>query len=270
MEKDSLLKTDDWVSRQLLPRPVQAFFALAPLRRLIVRRVSPAGMYEWVIARTRYIDAVFSQVQQLGFAQTILLGAGFDSRAVRFRSELGGLQVFELDAPTTQAAKISQYHRRGIEVPKNLNFVGINFERESLAKRLEEAGFLEDARTLVIMEGVTQYLIPEAVYATLETISSRIARGSWLVFDYAHASAIGPEISGKDEIETAERLARSGETWQFGLEEQLLAPLLERYHFKIIDRKNPRELEVLNFKNRDGRVAYHISDTQSIVTAEKA
>ena len=35
----------------------------------------------------------------------MILGAGYDSRAFRFENELGGVKVFELDHPGTQARK---------------------------------------------------------------------------------------------------------------------------------------------------------------------
>jgi len=269
LEKDPRLRTNDWVARLLLPRLVQAIFVIPPFRRLIVRRLSPPGTYEWVIARTRYIDAIFTRVPELGFSQVVFLGAGFDSRAIRFSSELKGLPIFELDAPTTQAAKISQYRKRKINVPENLSFVGIDFEKQSLAQRLEEAGSRSGVKTLVVMEGVTQYLRPDAVHAALQTLSAYVGSGSWLVFDYAHASAVGPGLDGKDEKRMAKSLEKSGETWQFGLEEDQLDPLLASYQFKVIDQKNPHELEEIDFKNEEGKISHHIIGVQSIVTAVK-
>ena len=46
----------------------------------------------------------------------VILGAGYDSRALRFAHELKGMRVFEVDHPGTQARKMgillrSIYHR---------------------------------------------------------------------------------------------------------------------------------------------------------------
>jgi methyltransferase (TIGR00027 family) len=269
MEKDPRYRTNDWVARRLLPRFIQVLFWLPPARRLVTRRLGPPGTYEWVIARTHYVDALFSRAKAEGFAQVVLLGAGFDSRAIRFQRELSDMAVFELDAPTTQAAKTGQYKKRRIPVPINLHFVPVNFEKEDLAQRLEESGFANGSKTLILMEGVTQYIAPEAIYKTMNIIRDHVGKGSWMVFDYAHASAVGRGTAGKDEILMAKRLAKSGETWQFGLSDDEVGPFLARFGFKIIDQKNPRELEQAYFKDAQGSIAGHISDAQSIVIAER-
>ena len=267
MEKDPRYRTDDWVARRLLPRFIQVLFWFPPARRLVTRRLGPPGTYEWVIARTHYVDALFSHAE--GFAQALLLGAGFDSRAIRFQRELSDTSVFELDAPTTQAAKIGQYKKRKIPVPLNLRFVPINFEKENLAEKLEESGFVKGLKSLVLMEGVTQYIAPEAICNTMSTIRDHVGKGSWLVLDYAHASAVGTRITGRDEVLMQKRLAKSGESWQFGLSDDEVGPFLARFGFKIVDQKNPRDLEQAYFKDALGSITGHVSDAQSIVVAER-
>ena len=232
--------------------------------------LGPRGMYEWVIARTRYVDAIFECASSAGFVQVLLLGAGFDSRAIRFQSAMRRLSIFELDAATTQNAKIEQFRKRSIGIPDNLRFVAINFEKENLGQRLQEAGFIQGAKTLVLMEGVLQYLAPDAVYATLETIMDHVGNGSWLVFDYAHASALRGEGGGRDERQVTKKLAGFRESWQFGLAEKEVEPLLAKFGFKLLDLKHPRDLEEAYFKDARGRIVGHVNNTQSIVMAERS
>ena len=85
MEDNLLYRTDDWVAKLLLPRKLQLLFRIPFSRTLMIRMLGPRGMYEWVIARTRYVDAVFARAATRGFTQVLLLGAGFDSRAIRSR-----------------------------------------------------------------------------------------------------------------------------------------------------------------------------------------
>jgi O-methyltransferase involved in polyketide biosynthesis len=66
---------------------------------------------------------------------------GFDTRALRFQTEGGDTRIFELDVPITQQAKLGQYQRRGLSIPANVTFIAIDFDRESLSERLEEAGY---------------------------------------------------------------------------------------------------------------------------------
>ncbi|MGA2614014.1 MAG: SAM-dependent methyltransferase [Spirochaetia bacterium] len=269
MEKRAAFRSGDWVAPLLLPRKMQALFKVPVFRRLLTRVFGPEGVYEWVIARTRYIDGVFERALSSGFAQVLIIGAGFDTRAIRFKTGERGLKVFELDAPTTQNAKLGQYKARRIAVPPSVSFVAIDFEKESIRERLSESGFCAGARTLVIAEGVFQYLKPEAAMATLQAIKELAGAGSWFVFDYAHASALRGEGSSYGEARTVRGVRKLGESWQYGLDEQEVKPLLAKYSFTLVDLKSPRGLEDLYFKNEDGKVMASINGTQSIALAQK-
>jgi methyltransferase (TIGR00027 family) len=269
LETNSLYKCNDWVAPLLLPKKIQLIFKLAATRKALIRALAPEGIYEWVIARTKYIDALFLRASTEGFSQVVLFGAGFDSRGIRFQSELKGMKVFELDAPATQSAKIEQYRNRGIFVPTNLLFVPIYFDHESVEDKLHQAGFCKGTKTLAVAEGVTQYLKPEAVFATLQTIRDEVGEGSWLVFDYAHASVLKGDSStygGKRMMKGVNRLR---ESWQFGLEDAEVEPLLMRYGFRLLDRKSPKDLEEVYFKDKTDRIIGRVNGTQSIIMAEK-
>jgi O-methyltransferase involved in polyketide biosynthesis len=78
---------------------------------------------------------------------------------------------------------------------------------------LKESGFNKGKKTLVILEGVLQYLKPEAVYATLNTIKNHVGAGSWLVFDYAHASVLRGEGNLYGETRIMKEANKYGESW---------------------------------------------------------
>jgi O-methyltransferase involved in polyketide biosynthesis len=59
-------------------------------------------MYEYIIARTKYIDAAFIQALKQDFDQVVIFGAGLDSRELRFQDINQATKIFELDAPITQ------------------------------------------------------------------------------------------------------------------------------------------------------------------------
>lgn len=267
-EADPLFKGADWVAPKLLPRKLQMFVHIPFARTMLKHLLGPEGVYEWVIARTRYIDNAFMRVGTENFSQVLLFGAGFDSRGVRFQAELKDSIVFELDAPTTQKLKREQFRARGIEVPQNVKFVPINFESESVAEKLREFGFRKSRKTLVVLEGVLQYLKPEAVSDTFTTIRDHVGAGSRIVFDYAHASAVRGEGNEYGQDRMIKGVKRFGESWQFGLEENEVEVFLQKYQFALVDRKGPKELEELNFQGKDGVLRGKVNGTQSIVTAE--
>ena len=268
-ERNPLYKGSDWVAPRLLPRKMQPLVKMS-LTRLLLRNVmGPQGVYEWVIARTRYIDDALLRTCKEGLSQVLLFGAGFDSRGVRFKSELNATKLFELDAPTTQRMKVEQFRLRGVDVPPSVTFVPINFETESVAEKLTQSGFERNQKTLVILEGVLQYLNPEAVDATFTTIKDVVGSGSRIIFDHAYGFVLRQEGKVYGQKSMIKGVNRFGESWQFGLDESEVKGFVEKYDMILIDQKNPTELETLNFKGTDGVVRAKINGTQGIAVAER-
>ena len=154
-----------------------------PLIRWALERAAP-GSYGFAIARTRcFDDALLSEAAD-GIQQVVILGAGYDSRAIRFANELKGVRVFEVDHPGTQARKMSILLRSNIEVPKNVQYVPVDFNRDALEAELVKKGFSRSRRTLFLWEGVSYYLQKPVVAGVLRFAAS-CAPGSSIVFDYA-------------------------------------------------------------------------------------
>jgi methyltransferase (TIGR00027 family) len=141
------------------------------------------GLLQHVALRTAAIDAAIRSETANGIPQLVVLGAGLDARAFRM-PELERTIAFEIDFPSTQRLKKA---RAASLTPtaKELRFVPIDFERESLDDVLARAGHRADVRTLWIWEGVTMYLVPEALEATLAVVRDRSARGSTALVTYA-------------------------------------------------------------------------------------
>ena len=151
--------------------------------------LSPKGMYEYVTVRTRYVDDVF-RADAAKVRQVVILGVGYDSRAIRFADELAAARVFEVDAPKPQADKLLGIRLRKLSIPPNLTFVPVDFETQSAAECRADAGFEKDLPTLYLLEGLTMYLTPEAIDETFRFIADSAGSGSILVFDHAYASIL--------------------------------------------------------------------------------
>jgi methyltransferase (TIGR00027 family) len=149
------------VAAAILPPFLRAGARVGLFRRLW-SRLGPHRMYLWVVARTRYVDEVFERVAP-SVTQVLIMGAGYDSRAIRFRDKLRNARVFELDAPMPQADKRRGLELRRLDLPENLIFIPIDFEAESAAECLARAGFLAGKPTLYLLEGLTMYLEPATV-----------------------------------------------------------------------------------------------------------
>lgn len=269
METSPNYHSGDAIAPLLLPDYIRLLFHFSAIRRYFIRKMAPHGMYEYVIARTKYIDGVFSQALAEQFGQILIFGAGFDTRALRFQNKAQNTRLFELDVPTTQQAKRGQYIHRRLTIPGNLTFIAIDFEKELLSDKLEEAGFRKSQRCLFILEGLLMYLQPESVKTTLRTIQEYTGKGSWIVFDFVYASVLRKEGLYFGEAEVVDMVYKAGEGWQFGIEKDALEPFLAEYGFKIIDQKDAAALEEAYFTDETGKPIGKINGTHCLVTAEK-
>lgn len=185
---------NDAALRALAPLPIAlalrglgGLTARAPIVHEALRRTS-FGLYDHVALRTRAIDTCLLRELQRPLPQLVICGAGLDARAFRLR-ELSETLVLEVDHPATQRLKRARArvtpHRA-----REVRFVGVDFERESLDTRLTEAGHDPRARTVWIWEGVTPYLPPAATEATLAVLAARSAPGSLALVTYARPEMV--------------------------------------------------------------------------------
>jgi methyltransferase (TIGR00027 family) len=269
LEKNECYRSEDALALQLLPNWVKVSIRIPLMRSMFIKVAAAKGMYEYVIARTKYIDSVFKECLEKKFDQILIFGAGFDTRALRFKDRVGMTKIYELDAPSTQQAKIGQYQKRGLSIPSNVTFVSIDFDKDSLPGKLAEAGLQKDRRTLFVLEGLLMYLQPESVHETFQTIRDFAGQGSEVVFDYVYASVLRGEGRYEDEKKVVESVARAGEEWHFGIEEGQAAQFLSAYGFRLCEELNAGQLEKLYFTDTAGEIVGHINGTHCLVRAAK-
>ncbi len=113
--------------------PRQRLLTGAPqsLVRWALERAAP-GSYGYIIARTRCFDEALLAETADGIQQVVILGAGYDSRALRFRRELKDVHVFEVDHPGTQMRKLAMLSRAVRDLPKDVHYVPVDFNLGSL------------------------------------------------------------------------------------------------------------------------------------------
>lgn len=189
------------------------------------------GFLHHVALRTAAIDgevaAAFSRWPD--DAQLVVLGAGLDSRAWRLDA-LSRANVFEVDHPATQGYKRS--HTAALRpMARSLRFVTVNFERDSLQECLAAAGHRTDAPTFWLWEGVTQYLHPAAIRATLTAVRARSSASSRLALTYATEAdvALAPGISTL--LHAAARIA--GESLHGLMPSRQMHTLVEEHGFTV-------------------------------------
>jgi methyltransferase (TIGR00027 family) len=214
------------------------------------------------------IDDVFKKLSE-SFQQVVILGAGFDSRAIRFRNELRHATIFELDTPITQHTKINALKKKNIELPPNLKFIPIDLTKESPLQKLENAGFKKNVTCLFILEGLTYYLNLEDINNTFNLINEYSGKDSLIVFDYVYSSVIRKENIYKDEKRIYQGAAKLGEKLIFGIEKGHIKEFLLKYNFELIDEYDSDRLGKKFYSNEKGEIFAPIVGIHSIVIAKK-
>lgn len=268
LENREFYKSNDFIAVELVPR-FFLFLLKRPLfRKLFMSKISPLGMYEYVIARTKFIDAVFLNALAAGFDQILIFGAGFDSRGIRLLNN-AKTRVFELDVPITQQAKIQQFKKRGITIPPDIVYISIDFTKESLADKLTEHDFKKNKRSLFILEGLVMYLDAESVDTTFRLIDAFAGKGSEVVFDHIYASVLRRENTLYGEQNIFEMVNKAGEAWTFGIEKDGIGSFLEKYHLRLLSNNTANDLEQKYFTDDRGTRVARINETHRIVHAVK-
>jgi len=266
-EKDERFHGPDYMAENFLPLGAKFILVVPFLRKLFMRKIAPPGIYEYVLARTKLLDEVFIDALRNRFTQIVLLGAGFDTRALRFKSRNMGSKIFELDIRTTQQPKVEILNRKKIALPKELVFVPIDFNKQNISDALCNAGYVEKQKSLFIWEGVTMYLTSDAVDSTLDFIHCSTMEESIVAFDYIYASVLRRENKFYGEREIYETVSRAGEGWTSAIEDGTIEDFLSQRGFRLITHHTPSDLKKTYFTTDDGTCFGHINGTHCIVTA---
>ena len=192
------------------------------------------GLRDWILymqVRTRVIDDALRAFVAGGGKQLVILGAGFDCRALRL-PELADARVYEIDHPATQSHKRDVLDRIGALSPAV--YVTWDFETRSmdeLPDALAEAGHDASAPTITIWEGVTMYLTEGAIDASLRAIAAWSITGSHLAMTYFPKSRLANPSLATRVVRAA--VARFGEPFKFAWDPEELPEYLEKRGFQL-------------------------------------
>lgn len=140
--------------------------------RLVEQLTHPGIMAHWW-RRKQWLEAQTRSALADGVQRVIVLGAGYDTLALRLLPEFPQVEWIEIDHPATQAAK--QRALADVPAAQFPRFVPLDLDRgDPLAAVLAEA---PEQATLVVAEGVLMYLQPASLdhlFATLATHAGRL------------------------------------------------------------------------------------------------
>jgi methyltransferase (TIGR00027 family) len=191
--------------------------------------------FSGVVIRSRYAEDALRQATLRGIRQYVLIGAGFDSFALRRPAFSDALAIFEIDHPATQTIKIQRIKECGISLPPSVHFIAADLAKEDLATVLARSSFRMDEAAFFSWLGVTVYLTREANLATLRSVATSGARGSELVFTYVDQIEFGQDRSRSPHSENARVVAAIGEPYVSGFDPDEIASDLASVGHELIE-----------------------------------
>ncbi|KQO32833.1 methyltransferase [Flavobacterium sp. Leaf82] len=206
------------------------------------------GAFSSGIARTKYIDELLQKAILSGVKQVIILGAGFDTRALRL-DFLKDVSVIEIDHPNTSNFKRRIYKNRLGKVPDNIDFLQIDFNKQDLDQLAAQHNIDFSKPTAVIWEGVTNYLTETAINKTFAFIS-KFAKNSHVIFTYVHQDILENPKSFLGGEKLLNDLNELEEQWTFGFIPDKLPDYLNQFDIKLIEDLGANEYRERYLPNR--------------------
>lgn len=133
-----------------------------------------------VAERTVFIDEETLSAITAGITQVVIVGAGYDGRALRFRKP--GVRFFEIDHPATQADKRQRLKDLGVPLD-HVRFVPVNLISETLEAVLSKTDYCREDASLFLCEGLIRYLPKDCVEQLLTSLRSLASPGSKLILN---------------------------------------------------------------------------------------
>lgn len=180
---------------RLFEDPYAAIFAAGGehVREATQRYLDLPFFRELVRLRTRWLDDAVRAALAAGLRQLVLLGAGFDARALRMREiEETGTRCFEIDVPSQLARKEAMLAAAGVALPRRVVLVPFDFDagelEAELPGELASRGFRLGAGAVFVWEGVIGYVTRGMIDASLRFMARAGGATSRVVFTFGEGS----------------------------------------------------------------------------------
>ncbi len=211
-----------------------------------------------VVGRSRYAEDLLQQALARQINQYVLVGAGLDSFALRQNPHYPDLKIFEVDHPDTQTTKQHKLQQLGT-VPANVEFVAIDFEKESLADALARSSYQQAAPGFFSWLGTTHYLEPQTTLNTLKRIADFAAPLSEVVLDYSihYQELQGVERLGSFAVSQFTQFLKEPLIGQF--KPSTLHQAVEAMGFEVVEDLSGAAINARYFNQRPDHIRHTIA-----------
>ena len=154
---------------------------------MLAERFLLGGIFAHYLARKRWIEGEVRRAIESGVRQIVILGAGYDSLAIRLHREFPEVGFFEIDHPATQRSK-----RDSMAPAANLHFLSAELSSELPHEvASSSACFSCGDPSIVIAEGLTMYFHGERVTELLRSSARLAGKQGRVILSFMEAAEDG-------------------------------------------------------------------------------
>lgn len=214
----------------------------------------PGCIYYHLIRTKKFDSSLLHWIEQEKNSQVIILGTGFDTRAIRFEKVIkeNNMVIYEVDLKAMLEYK-QQIIEREIKCnTDHVKFVSCNFQKDNVIEKLLQHEFDLNKPTLILWEGVIYYLSQKNIEDYLELFKNNIRNKLQITFDYAFRDFIEGNLSFYGAKELLDVLTELGEPYIFGLNYNELEEFFDKRGFITKTNNTSFMLEALYLKDTYG------------------
>ena len=173
------------------------------------------GQFEAFAHRKAFFERQVRESLTAGVVQVLILGAGYDTMGWRLSPEFPDVAFFEIDHPATARLKAKGIEKMGLR--PNLRLIAKDLNSHKLAEVMsDEQSWDRSASTIIVAEGLLQYLPTEAVRDLFIQCAS-IAEDSRIAFTYIPTHQDGRPDAGPCKELILWLLKIRGEPWLWSI-----------------------------------------------------
>ena len=210
-----------------------------------------------VVSRAKYAEEKLEQAVSRGISQYVIISAGLDSFCLRRPDFSAGLQIYEIDHPSTQQTK----QKRLLEIldssPKGVEFLAVDLEKRTIADALSASSYLKNKRAFFSWLGTVPYLSADAIFNVLRDLASFAARGSEIVFDYLIPTYLWDPKERQALKSILRIIERRGEPMKSFFDPDVFSDEVSHLGYHIFENISPAELNQKYFSDRSDGLVTH-------------
>ena len=210
-----------------------------------------------VVSRAKYAEEKLEQAVSRGISQYVIISAGLDSFCLRRPDFSAGLQIYEIDHPSTQQTK----QKRLLEIldssPKGVEFLAVDLEKRTIADALSASSYLKNKRAFFSWLGTVPYLSDDAIFNVLRDLASFAARGSEIVFDYLIPTYLWDPKERQALKSILRIIERRGEPMKSFFDPDVFSDEVSHLGYHIFENISPAELNQKYFSDRSDGLVTH-------------